>query len=151
MGLRRRLKVKEGVVSESEKEVQFLEETLRARFLQQMGEAQDETRFAIGGGSEKHETKGKALKGGPLPWRRKLMRTRRQSKGPPSTERPPHGPLLPGGLENSVPNSALSGANEGRGGSDPNWALPGASGLGCWPELAQVAGCCLGPAEVRRT
>ena len=35
--------------------------------------------------------------------------------------------LLPGGLENSVPNSALS---EGRGGSDLNWASPGASGLG---------------------
>ena len=43
MGVRRRVQVKEGVVSESEKEVQFLEETLRARFLQQMGEAQDET------------------------------------------------------------------------------------------------------------
>ena len=78
------------------------------------------------------------------------MGTRRQSKGPPFMERSSYDLLLPRGLENSVPNSALSGANEGRGGSDLNSALPGASGLGCRQELARVAGCGLGPAEVRR-
>ena len=57
---------------------------------------------------------------------------------------------IPEGLENSVPNSTLSGANEDRRGSDLNWASPGASGLGCRPELAGAAGCCLGPAEIRR-
>ena len=54
----------------------------------------------------KRQTKGKALKGGPLPWRRKLMGTRRQRKGPPFMERSSRDSLLPGELENSVPNSA---------------------------------------------
>ena len=55
--------------------------------------------------------------------------------------------------EDSVPNLALSGANEGREEFDPNRASPGASGgrlggLGCCPELAGVVGCCFGSAGV---
>ena len=74
---------------------------------------------------------------------------RKQGEGPLFMECPS---LLAEGFDrrNSVPHPVLTGASKGRGGSDPDRALPEASGdrgLGRFPELAGGCGCCLGPAE----
>ena len=70
-----------------------------------------------GGGSERQT----------FAWQLKLVGMRRQSEGPPFMEQSSCDSLLPEGLENSVPNSALS---EGRGGSDLNRTSPEDSSFG---------------------
>ena len=104
------------------------------------------------GGGEKARNEGGGSKDRSLPWRLKLMGTRRQGEGPPIMGRFLGEPSLLGeGLDrgDSIPNPALS---EGRGSPGPNRASPaarasGGRGLRCCPELAGV-GCCLGPPEV---